>query len=1149
MRPGHLRRRYFNVTNHNPVPVNVFAFTAFPCRGGGRKDSVPGGVRVSLVSIRRPVERVLISGLVAAERINVRNLKAEVWSKAEKKEEDVLTTLESGYSAQFVAEINLTNLGDRNCAFTITSSIDSPSEAAPPADAVDGGASCKVARADKVFNDTMKFTISSQAGDLSMQPPSLRFADSFIGRVEEQPLCLTSSHHAPVVIRAITSTDPRFYGNITADTVPANGRLCFGVAVFDPSSGGGGKPVRVGEGDEGEKDDKISMHAHLNIQTSVRTVLLVPVAGTIVRPTILAKDQLAFPVTQLGKESEMWVELANPSNFSITARLAQHMLATSSADAKRPFKLGRTAESSSGSRIVYGHTILMQPGQRGRLGPVLFVPGSSREAATLGQTLTDKLSVVNNLTQSETVELKGKGGTGMLAIASADSLCAIPTPNGGSGKVSSRPGAKLEWCRRVFFSLTAAEVAPLLQLAQPSGAGGGSSAAAPASEFTLRKRFTARNSGNLPIAVTQLIETNRFLTGSAVRVSTLKKISASPETAEEDTGGVMVLQPDDEMEIDIDLATDFAVSQFETLLVISTSNGPLTIPIVVSIPSQLAAQCFSVVQRSEGAWWWGRLALGLVVTAKIVFGVMGEVMQLFESSRATPGVQQAKPKPKPQSQPTPRKPRPKEPAAVVSNGSPELPPRPTKRPSSEKKSEKKKKKERQPSPSHKEGNGRNPDEEIENWKKKHVMMLRKILPPELPEIEVQALLEEAEWNEETACDNYYNRQPKPKPPSKAEKRAQLEKQRIAAAREQRDVAATKELERQAQKKAEAEVEAKKKKESERQAALADAKNRAREKQEEDKRNKEEAKRQKQQQQNLKQQEALEKQRQLALAKQRRVQQEQERQQAREKQQAVEKQQALRQNLLRQQEKERKREQQVQQRQQKEKEQVRLQQEKERKREQQMQQQATSSFDFETENDDGAGKDFMQMKKEMEEERLRNQRMILAKIAQRKLNQQAQEEIYVLPPQPDVPPPDSSYTSPFSQASPFDNGSAPGGGGGGGLGSVGGNSGGGWNAPAPAPVGGAFASPFVGFGAFGGGGAFGSGGLGGLGAGDGGADGADVDSMFAGHGDFGFLDGGGEDEEEAPLGGGSGRAKLFQRTGSAGSIGSDDGDDKRGNSGW
>ena len=51
------------------------------------------------------------------------------------------------------------------------------------------------------------------------------------------PLCLTSSHHSPVIIKSISSTEPRFYGNITQDTVPANGRLCFGVVVFDPSKG------------------------------------------------------------------------------------------------------------------------------------------------------------------------------------------------------------------------------------------------------------------------------------------------------------------------------------------------------------------------------------------------------------------------------------------------------------------------------------------------------------------------------------------------------------------------------------------------------------------------------------------------------------------------------------------------------------------------------------------------------------------------------------------------------------------------------------------------------------------------------------------------------------------------------------------------
>ena len=144
MRPGHLRRRYFNVTNLNPVPVNVFAFTSHPCRCEDalqqQKNPLPppcvsfhrlkhgaflpsaaagrtacravcasrwsasaGAPRLTAAQPRwtnpccsckltrvrfsrgRPVERVLISGLVAADRINARNLNVDSVSTTARK--------------------------------------------------------------------------------------------------------------------------------------------------------------------------------------------------------------------------------------------------------------------------------------------------------------------------------------------------------------------------------------------------------------------------------------------------------------------------------------------------------------------------------------------------------------------------------------------------------------------------------------------------------------------------------------------------------------------------------------------------------------------------------------------------------------------------------------------------------------------------------------------------------------------------------------------------------------------------------------------------------------------------------------------------------------------------------------------------------
>eukprot|EP01043_Picozoa_sp_COSAG02_P107073 COSAG02_NODE_43078_length_378_cov_0.921147_1_plen_126_part_11 len=105
----------------------------------------------------------------------------------------------------------------------------------------------------------------------------------------------------------------------------------------------------------------------------------------------------------------MFVEIYNPSNFSITARLAQQMKENPDAEASRPFRLMKSLSGAGSAKVTYGHTLLLRGNERGRLGPVAYVPVNA-------QSVSDTLMIINNLTNTETITLKGKGGTGILSF-------------------------------------------------------------------------------------------------------------------------------------------------------------------------------------------------------------------------------------------------------------------------------------------------------------------------------------------------------------------------------------------------------------------------------------------------------------------------------------------------------------------------------------------------------------------------------------------------------------------------------------------------------------------------------------------------------------------------------------------------------------
>jgi hypothetical protein len=630
VRPGQLRRRYFNVTNHNPVPVNVYAFTAFPCRKNTRKVDrdpdaragyFPGGVRASLVSVRRPVERVLISGLVAADRVNTRNLKVNFKkvSVGEGGEQpEVLTTLESGYSAQFVLEINSTVSDTRSCSFQVSASVDAPAGSEEVGAAASRPA-CKTQQSD-IFNDTLAVRLSSSSGEITFKPAAIRFGSSFSGRVDEMPLCVKSSYVSAVKVKSISSSDTRFYGRVEKDSIDPNGRTCIGVVVFDPSR----KKVTRWE-DETAKTG-VPVRGSLTIQTELRNTLQIGVSGSIIQPRISPKGELEFPVTQIGKESEIWVDITNPSNYSITARLAQQMKESSDDEAARPFRLTKSLSGAGNAKVTYGHTLLLRGNERGRLGPIVYVPTSA-------QVVSDTLTVINNLTNTETVTLRGKGGTGILTFKNdgqTDSKCFAST--NGDTRTSSADNC------RVQFKIGKADVAQLLN--GNFARNRAEDSTGEHEKFAIRRVFRAQNSGDLPMAITQVSAHTQHFSGSSISVITKKvrsgKGTRAKETQQradsEDQGGIMVLQPGDEFELQVTIRVDFTVARFESIVDLSSSTGQLRVPIVVSIPrSQLAKSCTALHNAEETTLGKGaNMLLALLLVVYVVSQLVTMIAEVYE---------------------------------------------------------------------------------------------------------------------------------------------------------------------------------------------------------------------------------------------------------------------------------------------------------------------------------------------------------------------------------------------------------------------------------------------------------------------------------------------------------------------------------------
>jgi hypothetical protein len=720
MRPNLLRRRYFNVTNYNPVPINVFSFSTYPCSGRAAADGpdskgFPGGVRVALVSIRRPVERVLISGLVAAGRVNAKNLENE--QAGPDASDDVLTTLESGYSAQFVVEINSTSPDTRKCEFELLASVDLPGEGGE-----DKAATCKSSSAE-VFKDKMNIKISSSSGEITFNPPVLKFGASFNGRLEELPLCVKSTYQSPVPVQSITSSDPRFY--VLPDTpgqdntIPANGRFCFSNVVFDPSK----KKVLRWEDDA--KTEGTPVRGTLTLQTNLRAKVEVGVSGSIIQPRISPNGELAFPVTQIGKESEMFVEIYNPSNFSITARLAQQMKENADAEGSRPFRLMKSLSGAGSAKVTYGHTLLLRGNERGRLGPVAYVPANA-------QSVSDTLMIINNLTNTETISLKGKGGTGILSFAvnatgpgfpASESKCFAGRESSSNGRESYGLGC------RVKFDVKSEDLAPLLD----GSYGKALSDGAESESFSIRKTFTARNSGDLPMAITQIAPRSSFLTGSAVQIEVTKGIAKRKGDEETALGGVVELQPKDEFQFELTVTADYTMAKFESIVDMTTSTGHLHVPVAVTIPRDKLGRAYHAMREAEGTTLrqglWTVCALALIgFVCQQTYAAFMDVYDREQKALGGAGQEEVPPH-----QPTTTI---KKPTQHTPTQKPKTsPPKPAK-------------------PSHK-SKAQDDSVEIEAWKQERIRRLRDVLG-KVSLKQVEHLLEEANWEEERAADLFFH---------------------------------------------------------------------------------------------------------------------------------------------------------------------------------------------------------------------------------------------------------------------------------------------------------------------------------------------------------------------------------------------------------
>lgn len=463
------------------------------------------------------------------------------------------------------------------------------------------------------------FTMRTAKGSLTSDP--IVFENAFPGKVSSQNLYIhsTFSHSMTVTSVQTVPEDSRFYFEVTQNASPVlqpRSKNWAGKLYFDPrreckQKCYSGLPTGTTEGhqwlsglslpsDVGDADLELFQSIHgrwlalqedrkhivnmtLKVDTSEAQGFLMEAQVLFHWPKLSAKNVLKFPVTQVGNLTVRQLTLENPSSLPVLVQVlplfmypdldaALAMAAQSSglhnlsASMRRDdgiFTLQDLEEynpSPDNVFLAYGKGLeeyfhvkthrkslafQLTPGMRVRV-KVGFSPRDDQPAVSL-------LLIRNNLTVMSAVMLKGQGGYGQLRIGNK-------APGSDSVLNFDISESHLKDCDGTRGG----------RLVNPN--------------FTVRRGFTARNTGQLPVFVQGFYISGKRCQGYGFRVLDCLGFE---------------LKPNGTRRIDIAFTPDFMLSVVEHTLELETSLGPGRVAYKMSatVPRKYLGACQAALPR------------------------------------------------------------------------------------------------------------------------------------------------------------------------------------------------------------------------------------------------------------------------------------------------------------------------------------------------------------------------------------------------------------------------------------------------------------------------------------------------------------------------------------------------------------------------
>ncbi|XP_075733789.1 transmembrane protein 131 isoform X3 [Rhipicephalus microplus] len=466
----------------------------------------------------------------------------------------------------------------------------------------------------------VQFTMRTAKGSLMSDP--IVFENAFPGKVSSQNLYIhsTFSHSMTVTSVQIVPEDSRFYFEVTQNASPVlqpRSKNWAGKLYFDPrreckQECYSGLPTATTEGrqwlsglslpsDVGDADLEIFqsirtrwlalqegrqhiVNVTLKVDTSEAQGFLMEAQVLFHWPKLSTKNILKFPVTQVGNLTVRQLTLENPSSLPVLvqvlplflypdldAALAMAAQSTGMSNLSAALKsephvftlqdLEEYDPSPDNVFLAYGKGLeeyfhaqrhrrslafQLTPGMRVRM-KVGFSPKDDQPAASL-------LLIRNNLTVMSAVMLKGQGGYGQLRLGN---------------KVPGANDAALTF-ELLESHLKDCDGTRIGRLSQPN--------------FTVRRGFTARNTGQLPVFVRGFYISGKPCQGYGFRVL--------------DCHG-FELKPNATRRIDIAFTPDFMLSLVEHTLELQTSLGRDRVAYKMSatVPRQYLGLCQASMPR------------------------------------------------------------------------------------------------------------------------------------------------------------------------------------------------------------------------------------------------------------------------------------------------------------------------------------------------------------------------------------------------------------------------------------------------------------------------------------------------------------------------------------------------------------------------